>query len=214
MRVLSYDEAAERAGFIRRSLERLIVHADAGQDSRTPDGTRGAYANRSLISPHRPPRRGEDALTYAWAVGFDQASVPALDLMHLRFLPPRAAGEPVSGRRDGGPRFPDGSCGRCDIVFPINHLAKKFASLGAADAAYLETVLAGPVADLAEFGFGVPEFGFRPSVRFRDRAKALWLRSDISGSCLHPTRVQLNGDRQRFRARCRFVRPSDRSRTP
>jgi hypothetical protein len=27
---------------------------DAGQDSRTSDGTRGAYANRSLISPHRP----------------------------------------------------------------------------------------------------------------------------------------------------------------
>ena len=29
---------------------------DARQDSRTSDGTRGAYANRSLISSHRPRR--------------------------------------------------------------------------------------------------------------------------------------------------------------
>ena len=65
---------------------------------------------------------GEDAFTHASVVGFDRASVPALYLMQLRFLPPRPAGEPVFGRRDGGPRFSDSSCGRRDIVFPVNRL--------------------------------------------------------------------------------------------
>ena len=36
--------------------DRGTVMTDARQDSRTCDGTRGAYANRSLISPHRPWR--------------------------------------------------------------------------------------------------------------------------------------------------------------
>ena len=72
---------------------------------RNPSSVRSPTIASRFVAGMDRSNSGEDAFTHASVVGFDRASVPALYLMQLRFLPPRPAGEPVFGRRDGGPRF-------------------------------------------------------------------------------------------------------------